>query len=176
MISSGVYLSYVVAILLGIADSGFNTQVSFLSLSPFFLVFLVFLVFILLFSRFSRFIFFFLIMNRFMLLWVLCFLIVWKLLLEACLTFFFFFSLFIFFLFLHFLSLLLCVHFLNFIVAFKFFQAGSTAVLFFVGPYVSHTFYFIVVLITLWSGTLFFFVLDAITPKSPKKDVGQINT
>jgi len=48
--------------------------------------------------------------------------------------------------------------------AFKFFQAGSTAVLFFVGPYVSQTFYFVVVLSTLWSGTFFYFVLAAITP------------
>eukprot|EP00026_Physarum_polycephalum_P007093 Phypoly_transcript_07147.p1 GENE.Phypoly_transcript_07147~~Phypoly_transcript_07147.p1 ORF type:complete len:410 (+),score=45.47 Phypoly_transcript_07147:79-1308(+) len=49
--------------------------------------------------------------------------------------------------------------------AFKFFQAGSSAVLFLLGPYVSNTFYFVVVLVTLWSGTLFFFVLNAITPK-----------
>jgi len=49
--------------------------------------------------------------------------------------------------------------------AYKFFQAGSTGILFFLGTTVSHTFYFIVVLVTLWSGTLFFFVLSAITPK-----------
>lgn len=60
--------------------------------------------------------------------------------------------------------------------AFKFFQAGSTAVLFFLGPHVNQLFYIIVVLVSLWSGTLFFFVLDAITPKPIKKDVGHINT
>jgi len=43
--------------------------------------------------------------------------------------------------------------------AFKFFQAGSTAVLFFVGPYVSELFYFAVTNGFLWTGTLAFFLL-----------------
>jgi MFS family permease len=45
--------------------------------------------------------------------------------------------------------------------AFKFFQAGSTAVLFFLGPYVSQVFYFATTMSFLWTGTLLFFVLDA---------------
>lgn len=48
--------------------------------------------------------------------------------------------------------------------AFKFFQAGSTAVLFFVGPYftdddVSQIFYYAVTNGFLWTGTLTFFIL-----------------
>jgi MFS family permease len=104
LISDATYLSYVIAILLGIADSGFNTQI-YATLGNIFT-------------------------DR----------------VEAAFG------------------------------AFKFFQAGSTAVLFFVGPYVSHTFYFVVVLATLWSGTLFFFALEAITPPSPKKVLTQVES
>jgi MFS family permease len=54
--------------------------------------------------------------------------------------------------------------------AYKFFQAGSTAVLFLLGPYVSQLFYFIVVLATLWSGTFLFFILTLVTPKHKRAD------
>lgn len=55
--------------------------------------------------------------------------------------------------------------------AYKFFQAGSTAVLFLLGPHVSHTFYFVVAMVTLWSGTLGFFILTAITSKRPRDNI-----
>jgi len=90
------YLSYVIAILLGIADSGFNTQI-YATLGTVF-------------------------SDR----------------VEAA------------------------------IGAFKFFQAGSSALMFFVGPYVSHTFWFVVANSTLWSGTLTYFALDAMTSSRPE--------
>jgi len=88
ILPDATYLSYVIAILLGIADSGFNTQI-YATLGAVF-------------------------PDR----------------VEAA------------------------------IGAFKFFQAGSTAVLFFVGPYVNELFYFAVTNGFLWTGTIMFFVLS----------------
>jgi len=91
MLSSEAYLSYLIAILFGIADSGFNTQI-YATLGTVF-------------------------PDR----------------VEAA------------------------------IGAFKCFQAGSTAIMFFIGPYINHVVWFVVANTTLWGGTLMFFALTALT-------------